>query len=197
LKRILEVKEMSLEIEVKAYAKDLKEIEIKLEAKGAVYSGIIEQKDIYFNSPNHDFAETDEALRLREEKGSDKEMRMFLTYKGPKIDEKSKTRVEINLGIDSLDSSIKLLKSLGFAEFGRVSKLRKRFIHEDLEVSLDNVQGLGCFVEVESKKEIAPNTPEVELERDRIIGILEELGLEKFERTSYLELLYPNKKERK
>lgn len=185
---------MSLEVEVKVYASDLKGVERKLQTKGAVHLDEIEQSDIYFSSPHHDFERTDEALRLRVEREQNKEKRYFLTYKGPKIDEKSKTRVEVKVRIDSIPNAEKLLSSLGFEEFGRVNKQRKRYELDDLEVCLDDVEGLGCFIEVESMRKIPLNTHELATERDRIIELLNDLSLERFERASYLELLYLSKK---
>ncbi len=185
---------MSLEVEVKAYAYDLEEIEKRLVSKGAISFDDVEQEDIYFNSPFHDFKVTDEALRMREEQREGEEKSSFLTYKGPKIDGKSKTRVEITVAVDAIVPLKELLESLGFEEFGRVKKRRRRYEFDDLEVCLDDVEGLGRFVEVESLKKISLKGNELASERDRIKEQLNDLGLDKFERASYLELLYLSKK---
>jgi adenylate cyclase class 2 len=71
---------MSIEVEAKAYAEDLNTLEKELIEKGAKFISRVEQKDTYFNHPNRDFAETDEALRIREADG-----KTFFTYKGPKM----------------------------------------------------------------------------------------------------------------
>ncbi len=54
---------MILEIEVKAYANRLARVEEKLKEMGAVFIAVVCEKDTYFNHPDRNFAETDEALR--------------------------------------------------------------------------------------------------------------------------------------
>jgi predicted adenylyl cyclase CyaB len=65
----------------------------------------------------------------------------------------------------------------------RVEKVRRVYRYRDVEVSLDHVTGLGSFVELEVQ--------DLELEEGKkLIGaVMLELGLEKTERSSYLELL--------
>jgi adenylate cyclase class 2 len=176
---------MAMEVEVKAYAGDLKEIEIKILGMGAEPTWEGEQADTYYNHPERDFAKTDEALRIRKEKD-----RNALTYKGPKLDELSKTREEIQFSIENAEAAGNVLEKLGFSEAGTVKKYRKKFKLGEMKISLDKVEGLGDFVEIEA---LDSNISEQDVSktRDRIIVIMDELGLEKRERTSYLELLYP------
>ena len=171
---------MTLEIEVKAYANNLAMVEERLKEMGAVFIGEVCEKDAYFNHPNRNFAETDEALRVRV---ADKQS--FLTYKGRKIDAKSKTREEIEVALGDADSAkLKLLlMRLGFKLVADVRKIRKRYKVGEFEICLDDVAGVGTFVEVETKGE---NMEEL---RDKALTILKRLNLGKTERKSYLELL--------
>ena len=169
---------MTLEIEVKAYAANLAMVEERLKEMGAVFIGEVCEKDAYFNHPNRNFAETDEALRVRV---ADKQS--FLTYKERKIDAKSKTREEIEVALGDADSAKLLLMRLGFKPVAEVRKIRKRYKVGEFEICLDDVEGVGTFVEVETKGENM-----VEL-RDKALAILERLNLKKTERKSYLELL--------
>jgi adenylate cyclase class 2 len=164
---------MAMEVEVKAYAGNLREVEARIREMGAEPTWEGEQVDTYYNHPERDFAKTDEALRIRKEKD-----RNSLTYKGPKVDELSKTREEIQLSIENDETAGIMLVKLGFTVAGTVKKHRK---------------GLGDFVEIEA---LDPNISEQDVSktRDRIIVIMDDLGLEKRERTSYLELLYPELK---
>ena len=98
---------MTLEIEVKAYADNLAMVEERLKETGAVFISEGGEKDTYFNHPNRNFAATDEALRIRV---ADKQS--FLTYKGQKIDAKSKTREEIEVVVSDADSANLLLLRL-------------------------------------------------------------------------------------
>ena len=176
---------MGMEVEVKAYAKDLDKIEAKIRSMGAEPTWEGEQVDTYYNHPERDFAKTDEALRIRKEKD-----RNSLTYKGPKVDKLSKTREEIQFSMEDPEAAGKVLVKLGFSEVGVVKKHRKKFKLGELKISLDRVEGLGDFVEVEAL-DTNISEQDVSKTRDRIIVIMDELGLEKRERTSYLELLYP------
>lgn len=155
---------------------------------GAVPRGGKEQQDVYFNHPQRDFRETDEALRVRQDGEKN-----VVTYKGPKIDPLSKTRKEIEIpigaGMGVRDGMANILRELGFREGGRVVKRREEYEYEregvPIHIAVDAVEGLGTFLELEG------NAPldRVEGVRDLLLSIAHELGLEHGERRSYLELL--------
>ena len=85
-----------IEVEVKAKINSFDEIKDKLNDLGAIKVKTEHQEDRYFNSPVVDFAKSDEALRIRETK-TEESHNLFITYKGPKIDSKSKTREEVEM----------------------------------------------------------------------------------------------------
>ena len=87
-----------IEVEVKAKINSFKEMEEKLDEIGAIKTKKEFQEDIYFNSPVVDFAQTDEALRIRTTKENDK-TNIFITYKGPKIDKQSKKAKRVNTSL--------------------------------------------------------------------------------------------------
>ena len=91
-----------IEVEVKAKISSFEEMEKRLDEIGARKTKKEFQEDIYFNSPVMDFAQTDEALRIRTTRENDN-TNIFITYKGPKIDASSKTRKEIEMGIDDAE----------------------------------------------------------------------------------------------
>ena len=78
-----------LEVEIKAYCDNIHEIRQGITSLGGESLGPRDETDIYYNHPERDFAETDEALRIRKV-----DKKYILTYKGPKIGTRSKTRVE-------------------------------------------------------------------------------------------------------
>ncbi len=168
-----------LEIEIKAYCDDHGPVRARLADMGARHAGAGTERDIYYNHPARDFASTDEALRIREDGGA-----TVLTYKGPKIGTVSKTRVEEEVTVDDVESLRKILEFLGFTESGSVVKIRERYHLGEMEVCLDAVEGLGLFVELEK----------IDVERERVeqelLAVARELGLDRFERRSYLELKY-------
>ena len=175
--------QLPIEVEVKLPVEDFGEIEIKLLEGGALLEEIVMQRDHYFQHPSKDFSKTDEALRIREDGD-----RLFLTYKGPKFDPKSKTRTELNTEISSVEDITHTLEQLGFKEVGIVSKERKIYLYNDMLFCLDNVESVGLYIEVEK---IIHDKKDFKKERDLIFKTLKELGLDpqKNERKSYLELL--------
>lgn len=172
--------EGSVEVEVKARVDDLEDARQRLFKEGARQVTEIRQVDHYFDHPCRSFKETDEALRVREEAGD-----IVLTYKGPKLDEETKTRHENELDIGSADAAVDLLESLGFTPAPLVEKNREVYELDDVTVCLDLVQNVGTFVELEQVTE----PEDVDEARDRLIRMAEDLDLTDLERRSYLELL--------
>ena len=171
------------------------EVELKLEAEhgpvrerlstlGAEPLGRVRQVDTYYDAPHRSFPETDEALRVRVE--TDDEGRWVgITYKGPLVEAESKTREEHETAVGDETAARAILEGLGFTPAATVEKERERFAYEGYTVTLDTVDGLGEFVEVETEAEA------VEAAREGAIAVVRELGLEPDEqvRTSYLGLL--------
>src|SRR5690606_37654429 len=81
-----------------------------LSALGVAWKEPIEQVDSYFAHPARDFAQPDEALRIRRVGEQN-----FVTYKGPKLDPQTKTRRELELPL--------LAGSVGFEQFGQLLEL--------------------------------------------------------------------------
>lgn len=171
-----------IEVEVKAEINNFKEMEEKLEKLGAEKSKKEFQEDIYFASPIVDFAKSDEALRIRSTNND-----TFITYKGPKLNDKAKTRKEVEMAIESARKARDILEEIGFKEVRRVRKNRQYYTFENFEISLDDVEGLRPYMEIEIALEGNSDYSE---SQDKIFKLFEKLGItEGFERTSYLELL--------
>ncbi|HET6404619.1 MAG TPA: class IV adenylate cyclase [Candidatus Thermoplasmatota archaeon] len=103
-----------------------------------------EHADLYLAHPARDFAATDEALRLSSRGG-----RSDITYKGPKLDAGSKARREIVVPVPDAAAARAMLEALGFRAVREVRKTRRLFRAEGFEVALDEVPGLGTYVELE------------------------------------------------
>lgn len=175
-----------IEVEVKAKINSFDEIKEKLDQLGAKKIKIEHQEDRYFNSPVKDFAKTDEALRIRETKSEEKHD-LFITYKGPKIDNKSKTREEVEMKIEDSDKCSKIFENLGFNEVRTVIKDREYFRIDKFEISLDDVKGLEPYMEIEVALEDGEDYTKAQ---EEIFELFAKLGItDGFERTSYLELL--------
>ena len=175
-----------IEVEVKAKINSFEEMRGKLNKINAIKVKTEHQEDRYFNSPVKDFAQTDEALRIRETKSEDKHD-LFITYKGPKIDAKSKTREEVEMEIEDADKCSKIFENLGFKEVRTVVKDREYYKYENYEISLDNVHGLDPYMEIEISLD---DDSDYTKAQESIFELFEKLGITYgFERTSDLELL--------
>lgn len=185
------------EVELKVRA-DHGAVRDRLDALGATHVGQVRQVDTYYDAPHRNFAESDEALRIREERADasggddgrkgENEMETRLTYKGPLVERESKTREEAETAVADADAMRAALDGLGFEPAATVEKERERYRAEGYTVTLDAVDGLGEFVEVETE---VPREAEVEAARDGATALLERLGLDSEAgiRTSYLGLL--------
>jgi adenylate cyclase class 2 len=142
----------------------------------------VRERDLYFNHPCRDFVKTDEALRVR------KSEKVFLTYKGPKIDRETKTREEIEVEIGDFDKAVRILEKLGFKPVAEVFKVRRIYKIGDATICIDNVKGLGEFVEIEVKSE------DVEKAKSLVFKIAGEFGLKNPITKSYLEMILENKR---
>lgn len=175
-----------IEVEVKAKINSFEEMREKLNKINAIKVKTEHQEDRYFNSPVKDFAQTDEALRIRETKSEDKHD-LFITYKGPKIDKKSKTREEYEMKIEDAEKCKNIFESLGFNEVRTVIKNRDYYKYENFEISLDDVEGLEPYMEIEISLDDGSDYSKAQ---EDIFKLFEKLGVtDGFERTSYLELL--------
>jgi adenylate cyclase class 2 len=160
----------------------------RVEELGGKFGPADLQVDTYYSHPCRDFAQTDEALRIR--RVGDK---AFITYKGPKVDQKTKTRKEIELelvgDVKGVLDHASLLEALGFRTVAKVAKKRRTadIVWEDheVEISLDDVDSVGKFVELEA----AADDNGLDAARQSLSTLAEKLGLEDGERRSYLELL--------
>ncbi len=168
-----------LEIEIKAYCDDADRVAALISKEGGELKVKRVEQDLYFNHPARDFAQTDEALRLRRIDSSCR-----ITYKGPKLSSSSKARVEHETDSGDFDSMKMILLNLGFSESGEVVKNRAIYSLRNMEICVDIVEGLGCFVELE---QMGTEIGEVE---EELYKTASRLGLSRFERKSYLELKY-------
>ncbi len=170
-----------LEIELKVRVPDLAPIREALRSGNARFLGKAEERDAYYNAPHRNFRKTDEARRGRLSEG-----RAVLTYKGPKIKSlRLKAREELNTGIESGPVAEEILEKLGFVRTAAVNKVRESYALGKATVSLDEVEGLGTFVEIE-----VISTGDREAALNEIGQLKKELGITgEAILDSYLELL--------
>lgn len=186
------------EVEMKFRVVDVKTFEDRLRMFGGKLGQVVEEVDRFYQHPQRDFSVTDECLRVRRRKLPDGTEEKFLTYKGPKIDQETKTRREIEIRLDSQEPWETMLELLGFHEKDIVRKFRRRsellISNQLVEVVLDFLpeleksDGGGNFAELET---IASESDWQE-KRELIMNLSKDFGFSESIRASYLELL--NKK---
>lgn len=176
------------EVEQKHRVADFAEILNRLAALGGEPGEPQQQVDTYYAHPQRDFAQTDEALRIRRAGEV-----CFITYKGPKLDQTSKTRRELELplagGLKMAQKFGEMLEALGFWASAVVAKERRKTTVDwqgrQVEVVIDQVDRLGQFVELELQADEA-GLSQAQRSLNELAAKLE---LGPGERRSYLELL--------
>lgn len=179
------------EVEVKVRA-NVAAVRRRLEARDAEKIATVTQADTYYDAPHRDFAETDEALRIRRET-RDGETSARITYKGPLVEAESKTREEVETGVDDGQEAASIFGNLGFTPAATVRKERTFYRYRGYTVTLDTVEDVGKFVEVETETE----EEGVQAAREGAYEVLRDLDLDPDGqiRTSYLGMLLDNTSE--
>ncbi|HUR25920.1 MAG TPA: class IV adenylate cyclase [Candidatus Thermoplasmatota archaeon] len=185
-----------LEVEAKVALDGPEPVRSALHRLGAAATPAIVEVDVFFTHAQRDLPAADEALRLRSltphpaagpggpggPGAAASAARYELTHKGPRQAGAYKAREERTVRL--ADDPTELLAALGFRPTVRLRKTRERHRLGTLEVTLDHVEGLGWFAEVEALGADA-RTAEAAVQ-----AALRELGLDGRPRVSgsYVEL---------
>lgn len=110
--------------------------------------------DTYYSRPDVDFMATVECLRVRERDDftevTYKPASDATTHSGDDVIAKHETNVPISDG--HADEANALLRMIGMIELAQVVKTRRTYRlaqHDELSVAIDQISGVGLFVEVE------------------------------------------------
>jgi adenylate cyclase, class 2 len=177
------------EVEQKFVVENLVAVREAFARLGITLGNATSQSDLYLRHPSRDFAATDEALRVR--RNGDKNA---LTYKGPRIDATTKTRLELEVPLEHGEqhaaNALEIFSRLGF---GVVVDVRKQRAHGsltwegvDMEIVLDEVDRLGLFVEIETT---VKDQSSIGAAQAAVASLARDLGLARNQRKSYCELL--------
>ena len=177
------------EIEVKLPLKNLKETLKLLTDQGFHETAEIREEDTYFNSIYHDVKKRDEALRIRTSTDCRSGIsKTQINFKGPKLDKVSMSRMELETEVSDTVVLKNILIHLDFSPVASVIKLRKYLKCGRFTACLDQVEGLGDFLELEV-------IAEQESEREEILSRMEDLlailgyHMSDTVQTSYLSML--------
>lgn len=165
------------EIEVKVRVTDLDSIRKKLEDMDCVFENELIQRDTLFFPEGVTFENVDSegvnVLRIRDENG-----KLLLTLK--KHVGHSLGKVEKETVIEDKDQMADMIELLGFYEAFKVNKIRNKCKYKDMEICLDDVEGLGTFIEVEKISD-----SDVEKTQEEMFKFLQEsLGVKKEDRVT-------------
>lgn len=171
---------MPVEIEAKMKVADHEPLRRRLQELGAEARGRFLEVNTFFDTDDRALLAGDKGLRLRRNRNLDTlEEQFVITFKGPRLNGKVKTREELELAVGDGDAACELLEKLGFHRMLSFEKRRDRFRIDDCSVELDELPHLGCYVEIEGPAEA------------EVLRVREKLGLASTHlvRASYIALL--------
>ncbi|MGE5249600.1 MAG: class IV adenylate cyclase [Bacteroidota bacterium] len=128
---------MSRNIEIKARVRDFEEIRRRAEGLSAAPCEIIPQEDIFFTTPKG-------RLKLRELPGGRGQL---IYYERP--DQEGPKRSEYYIFETDDPGNLRLALSRAYGVRGVVKKTRYLYLAGQTRIHLDDVQGLGQFMELE------------------------------------------------
>ncbi|WP_297074202.1 class IV adenylate cyclase [Thermococcus sp.] len=170
-----------MEVEVK-FRVDFEKTKLKLESLGAFFVGEELQEDVYFSLP------LPKLLRVRKIENLEKS---FLTYKEIKDPGRNEEFDELEVEVSDFHTTVEILRRLGYMEDVTVRKRRLVYRLDGVTFELNDVEGLGGFLDIEVISE------DVGEAKRKIWEVAKRLGLseEDVEPRLYQELI--REKERK
>ena len=178
LSLVFDSKNNNTELELKIKASDREQDRVlDLIKKDSILLKDEDQEAIYFKSNNRDMI--NEWLRIRKEDNN-----YVLNYKRKEKDVVN----EYNVTIDNVENLKTILKFLDLRETSKVIKHRISYLYQEkYEISFDDVEELGTYIEIELKKYEYDFDKELEL----LMSLINELKIDinKVELKRYPELM--------
>lgn len=176
------------EIEIKATLRDKEGVMVKLAALGCTFEPAKRQEDtVYAEKAGtlKEFLDNTNFLRLRVVDGG----KVLFTLKQRGMNDLDALEHEVE--VSSRDEMEKMLKLMGYQEAICINKTRVITHHEGREICLDEVEGLGTFIEMETLTEVG----DAEAIQEEMFQFFETLGITRAERlnTGYDVLMWQKK----
>lgn len=179
-----------IEVEVKLPIPDPEEIKNRILEAGFKEQRFIEERDTYFDNACGDIRANGAALRVRETKDCRTGKKQAqINYKGKKLDTQTMTRRELETGVEDGGGCREILQALGYSPAEpEVIKIRTMLQKDFITACLDDVHGLGSFLELEI---LVESEEKKDAALDQIKDILNSLGYQVSDsvQTSYLSML--------
>lgn len=158
------------EIEIKARVKDKQTLLQKIEKLGITLGEPKTHHDVVFCKPGQkDYEEGSIWLRIRTENGS----KVIWTLKGDtgrKLDS-----IEHEVEVSDGEELEKMLKLMGNELYSDLTKTRQKAKYGDIEICVDDVDGLGMYIEVE--KLFEDHDTDYNVAAEELWQLLEKLGV--------------------
>jgi len=169
---------MNIEVEIKVKIENFEEIKEKVSKRGKLIKAIKQVDDYYIPCQRDFFAlkpHPVEWLRIRT--NPDKVVFEYDRSINKKADGEQDYAEEYESEISDVEEFKKILSFLDFKNVITVEKQREYWMCKDIEVALDEVKGLGYFIEAEAKGDFK-DTKEA---KRACIKFLENLGIDDVE----------------
>ncbi len=163
------------EVEVKAKLRNRNEVFEKLKSFGCTFSEELHQIDYIFIPHDSGFPPILGVPVLRVRKQNDE---YFFTLKVPQSSRQD--CIERELKIEDGEKMLEILRLLGWKPVPTVNKKRIKTLYRDMEIVLDDVEGLGDFIEAEKIVENADPESRKQTQAE-LFTFLETLGVQKDE----------------
>lgn len=161
---------------MKAHARDVGKLRHALEALGCVFTQPMTQDDAIYvrNTGSLDtYLSNAEFLRLRVQ--GDGTVLFTMKYHEGRASDIASAPLEYETSVGSREQMERILSLMGFTEAARVKKSRIKTRHANWEVCIDEVAGLGAFIELE---ELAAESADIGAIQAKMRDFLASLGVE-------------------
>ena len=182
--------EIKLPLKQREYTEETVRVAAKLCDMGFRRAVRFRQRDTYFDNTAGEIRAGGKALRIREtEDLIQGKVTAELNFKGPRMDQISMTRQELETEVGQAETGRQILAALGYFPVPpEVVKERTEYRRENITACLDQVEGLGDFLELEI---IVPEPEGATAALRRLEALLGELGYQMSDTVtrSYLSML--------
>jgi len=166
------------EIEVKARLRDKDLILANLKKLGCVFDEPMTQADVVYarNVGSYEaFKSNDVFLRIRVKNNS----RILFTVKKPMLNDLDALEYEVE--VSSKEQIEGAIEQMGFKEAVRINKTRVITHYDGCEICIDEVEGLGSFIEIEK---LAKEGDSIKIQEE-LFGFFKTLGIGGKDRVMY------------
>lgn len=186
-----------IEVEVKLPVADLEKIRTCLILRGFAEVGHEKEQDTYFDNAAQQIRTEGQALRVRETTDcTTGQVVAQINFKGKKMDQITMTRQELETSVGSGETCRQLLEAIGFQRMlPEVIKERTSLKSETMTACLDQVEGLGSFLELEVLVEEQSAVEDALKQIEKILTYLD-YKITDTVHTSYLSMLQKKRKTR-